>query len=114
MDNTNNYYNSYKFRQKLQEKSKEEIAPGAKMTYAQLAEVDKMAKRSLDESRQRRKKIAAVEKRKKKEKVFLIQAGLIILAAALIAAFAKGPGEGKAFDHNGDVINIEQSYNPGR
>lgn len=102
------------FEQKVKAKSNEPIGRGAKITYAQLHEVDEMAKRSIAESRERRRKITAVEKKKSEATGLLIRVGIGILAAALTAALVRGPGEGQAFDHNGNLVNIEEVYNPGR
>ena len=102
------------FEQKVKAKSNEPIGRGTKITYAQLHEVDEMAKRSIAESRERRRKITAVEKKKAEATGLLIRVGIGILAAALTAALVSGPGEGQAFDHNGDLVNIEEVYNPGR
>lgn len=102
------------FENKVREKYNEPISKGSKTTYAQLHAVDEMAKRSIAQANERKKKIAAVEKQRKAQKRFLINAGITILAIALLAALAKGPGEGKAFDHNGDIIDVEDAYNQGR
>ncbi len=102
------------FEKKVNAKSNERIAPGAKTTYRGLHEYDEMSKRSIAESNEKRRKIKAVEKRKKDTIRLLIHAGLLLLSVILTALLAKGPGKGKAFDHNGDIVNIEEVYNPGR
>ena len=109
----NNYFYSKTFRDKLEAKSNEPIAPGSKITFRELNQIDEMAKNSIRKSAQRRH-ITYREKLFRKKAMLYIALGALGLAFVCCQAKQHQKEQWKeqyegvrtVVGHNGEVYEV--------